>query len=76
MKDYESNKKLLFSRFNKLLFTKKDVAGILGVSLSTINNFIQMEIDDFPKPIKIGDNNSKGTIRFSIDDIARYVSRC
>ena len=74
MNVYQSTKELLYKRFNKLLLTKKEVSEVLGISLSTIDNMIHNEVNYFPRSYKFGNKESKGTIRFSINDIALYVS--
>ena len=64
--------KYLLTKYNKLMLNKEELAYELGVSVSSINNYI-VQGKGIPEYVKSGDaKNSK--VSFSIYSIARYIS--
>lgn len=63
---------ILKNRFNKLLISKNELAQLLNVSTTSIENRIQKR-NNSPSYIKLGDGSTTSTIKFSIVDVARYL---
>lgn len=65
--DYVEIKNILFNKYKKMTFSKKECAEILGVSTQTI--------DRLRKARKIQEMNISRFVLFSIEEIARIISR-
>lgn len=63
--------KYLLTKYNKLMLNKEELAYELGVSVSSINNYI-VQGKGVPDFVKGDAKNSK--VSFSIYAIARYIS--
>ncbi len=77
MTDINQTRDLLINRFDKLLLEKSDMQDLFGVSKSSIDNYIKNnDADYFPPHIKLGGKvGSKATIRWSVEEVARFISR-
>ena len=63
---------ILKNRFNKLLISKNELAQLLNVSTTSIEDRIQKR-NNCPSYIKLGDGSITSTLKFSIVDVARYL---
>jgi predicted DNA-binding transcriptional regulator AlpA len=68
----------LSSPHNKMVLRKQELADLLGISLSTIDNRLNQEhpsfCPDFPKPRYMGPANARGSIVFWVgEDVIRYI---
>ena len=61
----------LVKQVNKVMLTKKEVALLLGVSTTTIDNYVKREINPLSF-IKFG-KGAKSPIRFHITSIATFI---
>lgn len=72
-KDAKNILKYLLRDYNKLIISKKELANILKVSESTINNYISKN-QGIPKYKKLGESkNSK--IIFNLIDVAEFLAQ-
>lgn len=60
------------SRYNKSTLTKKELANELGISVSSINNYIVKGVG-IPEYIKVG-TGKNGTVLFPIVNVVDYLS--
>lgn len=75
MNQYNLTVGLLYKKFKKYMLTIEDMADLFEVSNTSIQNYIKNDNGSFVPHHKIGDKNSKGTIRFFINDVALYLSK-
>lgn len=62
----------LVSRHNKSTLTKKELADELGMSVSSINNYIVKGVG-IPEYVKVG-TGKNGTVLFPIVNVVDYLS--
>ena len=65
---------MLEKKYKTFLLTKVQLAEILSLSVSGINNLLSKNSDNLPEHIKMG-VGAKSSIRFSIISIANYLSK-
>ena len=65
---------MLEQKYKAFLLTKKQLAEILSLSVSGIDNLLAKNSDNLPEHIKMGDS-AKSSIRFSVISIANYLSK-
>jgi predicted DNA-binding transcriptional regulator AlpA len=56
----------------KMTLNKKEVSGVMGISLSTLDNYIARGYK-LPKYIKMG-NSKNSVVRFNIVDVAKFLA--
>ena len=71
MKNKITTVDLLENRYNKVLLSIKETADALGVSRSSVNNYINLEIHPL-KCIKLG-GTKKSALRIKIVDLASFI---
>ena len=64
--------KLMEQFDNKLLLKKKEVALVLGVSISSVDNYINTETNSLGS-VKLGDGK-KSSIRIPIESLANFIT--
>ena len=64
--------KLMEQFDNKLLLNKKEVASVLGVSLSSVSNYIN-ENENALNSVKLG-SGKKSAIRVPIESLANFLT--
>ena len=69
---YRQNIKYLSEKYNKAALNKKEFAGEMGVSISTLDNYISKN-EGIPNYIKLG-NQERGKIAFPIAEVAKFLS--
>lgn len=57
---------------NQITLNKKEVSGVMGISLSTLDNYIARGYK-LPKYIKMG-NSKNSVVRFNIVDVAKFLA--
>ncbi|MFA6138738.1 MAG: hypothetical protein WC667_11705 [Sulfurimonas sp.] len=62
---------MLEEKYQSILLTKKDLAGVMSCSLSTIDNLLKHG-KNIPKYIKFGDTKNT-SIRFLNTDVAEFL---
>lgn len=65
---------MLEKKYKSFLLTKKQLAEILSLSVSGIDNLLARKSENLPEHIKMG-QGAKSSIRFSVISIARYLSK-
>lgn len=72
--DFIFNKTLedLTSKFPKSVLSKKDLASELGVSVSTINNYIGKGGESLPRSIKLG-TGLNGKVLYPVMNVVDYL---
>ena len=65
-------KKLMEQFDNKLLLSKKDVASVLGVSISSVDNYINTDINALDS-VKLS-SGKKSAIRIPIESLASFIA--
>lgn len=68
----EELRKLLFSRFNTLILSRKQTAEALGMSTATLDRLKRNGLG--PKYNKIERNGKNAMVRYSIDSIVEYIT--
>ena len=56
---------------DKILLTKEEVSNVLGISLSSVNNYITLSNNPL-KYIKLG-RTKRSAIRIRIEDLAHFI---
>ena len=64
--------KLMEQFDNKLLLSKKEVASVLGVSLSSVDNYINADVNAL-QCVKLG-TGKKSAIRIPIESLAHFIA--
>jgi len=64
--------KLMEQFENKLLLSKKEVASVLGVSLSSVDNYINAD-ENALDSVKLG-SGKKSAIRVPIESLANFLT--
>ena len=65
---------MLENEYKAFLLTKKQVAKIMGISLSSVDNLLSSDSNKLPEHIKMGDG-SRSSIRFSVISVAKFLSK-
>ncbi|QOY53038.1 helix-turn-helix transcriptional regulator [Candidatus Sulfurimonas baltica] len=65
---------MLEKEYKAFLLSKKQVAKIMGISLSSVDNLLSSDSNKLPEYIKMGDG-LKSSIRFSVVCVAKFLSR-
>jgi len=72
MNDKTGTLKILKNNFNnKILLTKKEVGDALGVSQSSVNNYINLKSNPL-RFVKLG-GTMKSAIRIKLEDLASFI---
>ncbi len=69
---YRQNIGYLSEKYNKAALNKKECASEIGVSVSTLDNYISRK-EGMPKYIKLGSPDN-GRIVFPITEVAKFLS--
>lgn len=72
MNSQEKILSMLEEKYGSILLTKKDLAQVMGCSLSTIDNLLKGGIN-IPKHIKFG-GAKNSSIRFCNTDVAEFLA--
>lgn len=65
---------MLEKKYKTFLLSKKQLAEIMSLSISGIDNLLANDSNKLPKHIKMGQGN-KSAIRFSSISIARFLTK-
>ncbi len=65
---------MLEKKYKTFLLSKKQLAEIMSLSISGIDNHLANDSNKLPKHIKMGQGN-KSAIRFSVISIARFLTK-
>ena len=63
---------MLEKKYKTFLLSKKELAQVMSISISGIDNLLSSDSPKIPKHIKMG-QGSKSAIRFSVIDVARFL---
>ena len=66
-------KEYLSEKYNKAALSKKECAGEIGISVSTIDTYISKN-DGMPNYIKLG-SSKNARIIFPIEEVAKFLSQ-
>lgn len=73
MEDYSKMLQVLKETFpKKITLSKKEVSSIMGISLSTLDNYMARGYK-LPQYIKLG-NSKNSIVRFNIIDVAKFLA--
>jgi len=65
---------MLQKKYNVFMLTKKQLAEVMSLSLSSIDNMLANDRSKLPKFIKMG-VGSRSSIRFNITDVAQFIAK-